>query len=67
MKRNPVKVKAGRKGGRSRSPAKVAAARANGRLGGRPPKPKRCRRCRLLFLESRRCPGSHYSLLCVAG
>jgi hypothetical protein len=28
----------GRKGGRSRSPAKIAAARANGRRGGRPRK-----------------------------
>ena len=27
---------AGRKGGRSRSPAKVAAARENGKKGGRP-------------------------------
>ncbi len=29
---------AGRKGGRSRSPAKVAAARENGKKGGRPRK-----------------------------
>jgi len=31
---------AGRKGGRSRSPAKVAAARENGKKGGRPRKNK---------------------------
>jgi uncharacterized protein DUF2442 len=31
----------GAKGGRATSSAKVAAARANGRLGGRPRKPKR--------------------------
>lgn len=30
----------GRKGGRSKSPAKVAAARLNGRKGGRPRKAK---------------------------
>ena len=30
----------GRKGGRSRSPAKVAAARENGKKGGRPRKNK---------------------------
>lgn len=29
-----------RKGGQTRTPAKIAAARANGKLGGRPPKHK---------------------------
>jgi hypothetical protein len=44
LKPNPTKQRAGRAGGlvggRSRSAAKVAAARANGRLGGRPVKQK---------------------------
>jgi len=40
---------AGRRGGRSRSDAKIAAARANGRLGGRPRK-KRDRRGRIMRL-----------------
>jgi hypothetical protein len=31
----------GRKGGKSKSAAKTAAARANAKLGGRPKKPKR--------------------------
>jgi len=33
--------KGGRIGGLSRSPAKIASARANGKLGGRPPKKTR--------------------------
>lgn len=33
---NPRRAAAGRKGGRSRSPAKIAAAAANGAEGGRP-------------------------------
>ena len=35
-KKNPAAVALGRLGGRSRSPAKVAAVRANGAKGGRP-------------------------------
>ena len=34
----------GSKGGKSKSRAKLAAARANGKLGGRPKKPKRAAR-----------------------
>jgi DNA invertase Pin-like site-specific DNA recombinase len=34
----------GRKGGKAKSRAKLAAARANGKLGGRPKKPKRAAR-----------------------
>jgi len=34
----------GRKGGQAKSRAKLAAARANGKLGGRPKKPKRAAR-----------------------
>ena len=34
----------GRKGGQSKSRAKSAAAKANGKLGGRPKKPKRSAR-----------------------
>lgn len=34
----------GRKGGQAKSCAKLAAARANGKLGGRPKKPKRIAR-----------------------
>lgn len=35
-----TKVTIGQRGGRSRSLAKADAARRNGRLGGRPKKPK---------------------------
>jgi general stress protein YciG len=38
MKKNPFAVKIGRKGGQVTSAAKRAAARENGKLGGRPPK-----------------------------
>jgi hypothetical protein len=38
MKKNPFAQRIGKLGGRSTSPAKVAAARANGKLGGRPRK-----------------------------
>ena len=34
----------GAKGGKAKSRAKLAAARANGKLGGRPKKPKRAAR-----------------------
>jgi hypothetical protein len=38
---NPVDLAAsGRRGGAARTAAKIAAARWNGRLGGRPRKPK---------------------------
>jgi hypothetical protein len=33
---NPIKQKAGRKGGQARTPAKQAASRENGKKGGRP-------------------------------
>lgn len=36
--KNPHAVALGSIGGRSKSPAKVAAAKENGKLGGRPPK-----------------------------
>ena len=35
-KKNPAAVALGRRGGTVKSPAKAAAARANGRRGGRP-------------------------------
>lgn len=38
-RKNPAAVALGRKGGKVRSDAKAAAARANGAKGGRPPKP----------------------------
>jgi hypothetical protein len=38
--KNPAAVALGRIGGKSKSPAKTAAARENGKLGGRPKKPK---------------------------
>jgi hypothetical protein len=38
--KNPAAVALGRLGGRIRSEAKAAAARRNGRRGGRPPKAK---------------------------
>ena len=38
MRKNPVKVRAGRLGGSARSRIKSSAARRNGRLGGRPKK-----------------------------
>jgi hypothetical protein len=37
-RKNPAAVALGRKGGKARSEAKAAAARANGAKGGRPPK-----------------------------
>jgi len=45
-RKDPAAVKLGRRGGQVRSPAKAAAARENGKLGGRPrliptEKPKR--------------------------
>ena len=36
MSKNPHAVALGRKGGKSKSPAKLAAVRANGLKGGRP-------------------------------
>jgi hypothetical protein len=39
-RKNPHAVELGRKGGHSKSAAKVAAARANGLKGGRPRKEK---------------------------
>lgn len=38
--KNRAAVSLGRKGGKVTSEAKAAAARANGKLGGRPKKPK---------------------------
>ena len=37
-RKNPAAVALGRKGGKVKSPAKTAAARANAKKGGRPPK-----------------------------
>jgi hypothetical protein len=37
-RKNPAAVALGRRGGKSKSTAKVEAARANGRKGGYPPK-----------------------------
>ena len=42
--KNPAAVALGRLGGKATSEAKAAAARANGKLGGRPKKPKRVAR-----------------------
>ena len=38
MKRNPAAVSLGKRGGKVKRAAKAAAARKNGRLGGRPKK-----------------------------
>jgi hypothetical protein len=46
-KKNPAAVSLGRKGGSQRSAAKTAAARANGKLGGRPPQPSNVRLARI--------------------
>ena len=48
----------GRKGGQAKSRAKLAAARANGKLGGRPKKPKRAARLPNTELTDRRGAGS---------
>ena len=42
--KNPAAQQLGRLGGLAKSKAKTAAVRANGRLGGRPKKPKRAAR-----------------------
>jgi hypothetical protein len=54
---NPVKqylADIGSKGGQSKSRAKLSAARANGKLGGRPKKPKRAARLPNDQAEARR-------------
>lgn len=42
---NPHAVALGRKGGKVKSAKKAAAARENGKKGGRPRKSKQVRRC----------------------
>lgn len=39
-RKNPAAVALGRRGGKANTPAQNAARKANGKKGGRPPKPK---------------------------
>lgn len=52
--KNPAAQSLGRLGGLAKSEAKAAAVRENGKLGGRPKKPKRIARRRNDQAEARR-------------